>query len=142
MDKCYTELPGLFGTCCQFDFSAVLGNPGLLGTFLTLAKLVRELEPQARTAAVNFALAGVEIPGFTLVRHETPGYVETETLSELFSSCQLSRIPALLSTIAKILGHIRGDQYGDLCAAAGVNPDQTAINRIGAAPFLRENPKT
>jgi hypothetical protein len=110
-----------------------------LGTFLALAKLIRELEPRARIAAINFALAGVEIPGFTLVRHETSGYVEAETLSQLFADCPMSRMPALLSAIVKILGHVSGNQYRSLCAAAGVNPDRSAIKQAGANPFLRQN---
>jgi hypothetical protein len=106
-----------------------------LGSFLVLAKLIRELEPQARIAAINFALTGAEIPGFTLVRHETSGYVETETLSQLFAQCPASRMPALLSAIAKILSHVSGNQYRALCAAIGVNPDKTAIKQAGANPF-------
>jgi hypothetical protein len=114
----------------------------LLGAFLTLANLIKELEPQARTAAINLALSGVEIPGFTLVRHQTPGYVEIETLAELFSSCPLSRTPALLDAIAKLLGHISGTKYVPLCAAAGIKPVPDAIKRAGASPFLRANLKT
>ena len=138
MDKRYTQLLELFGVCCQFDFQRVLGSPILLGKFLALASLVKELEPQARTAAINFALVGTEIPGFTLVRHETPGYVETETLAGLFSGCSLSRMPALLNAIAKVLGHISAEKYALLCAAAGLTPQPTAIKQAGAAPFLRE----
>jgi hypothetical protein len=138
----YKELPVLLDACDQFDFEVILKNPRLLGAFLALANLISELEPQARTAAINFALSGVEIPGFTLVRHETPGYVETETLAELFASCPLSRTPALLDAIAKLLGHISGTKYEPLCAAAGVKPVPGAIKRAKASPFLRENSKT
>jgi hypothetical protein len=133
----YRELRVLLA-CDQFDFEVVLRDPRLLGAFLALANLIKELEPQARTGAINFALAGVEIPGFTLVRHGTPGYVETETLAELFSNCPLSRTPALLDAIAKLLGHISGTKYRPLCAVAGIKPVLGAIKRMGATPFLRE----
>jgi hypothetical protein len=116
----------------------VLRSPRLLGVFLALAKLIKELEPQARIAAINLALSGVEIPGFMLVRHEPPGYVETQTLAELFSSCPLNRTPTLLDAIAKLLGQISGTKYRPLCAVAGVKPVPGAIKRMGATPFLRE----
>jgi hypothetical protein len=139
MDRHYEKLPSLLGACCQFNPSLLAKSPAILGAFLNLAKLVRELEPEARTTAINLALNGTEIPGFTLVRHENPGYVETKTLLDLFSSCPIARIPALLAAIVEMLGHISGDRYRSLCSVVGVNPTETAIKRAGANPFLRQN---
>jgi hypothetical protein len=144
MDKSYADLPSLLAACCRFDSSLLTKSPTALGAFLSLAKVIKNLEPEARTAAINLALKGTEIPGFILVRHETPGYVETGTLLELCLSCPLARIPALLTELVTVLGHISGAHYSTLCGIAGVNPNQTAIKRAGANPFLREqlvNPK-
>ena len=74
------QLPGLFAGCTKFDLDSLLKSPAQLGVFLSLAKIVKELEPEVRTAAINMALAGTEIPGYTLVRHEANGYVESRHL--------------------------------------------------------------
>jgi hypothetical protein len=140
MRKEFGDLPSLFGACCKFDLDNLLKSPAQLGAFLLVSKIINDIEPEARTAAVNFALRGTEIPGFTLVRHESPGYVETKTLSELFSGCPLARIPALVSAIVEMCGHISSSRYRQLCAAIGISPTEAAIKHAGAAPFLRQNP--
>ena len=139
MHEDFQNLPRLFAACCQFDLDSLLKDPSQLGAFLALSRIIDHVVPEVRTAAINFALRGTEIPGFTLVRHETPGYVETEILLELFSSCPIAQIPALLGAIVEMLGHISGDRYRSLCAVAGVSPRETAIKQAGANPFLRQN---
>jgi hypothetical protein len=139
MRKEFRDLRSLFGVCCQFDVARLLNSPSQLGAFLAVSKIINDIEPEARTAAINFALRGIEIPGFTLVRNESAGYVETETLSELFSGCPLARIPALLSAIVEMCGHISSGRYRRLCAAIGSSPTEAAIKQAGAAPFLRQN---
>jgi hypothetical protein len=140
MRKEFSDLPSLFGACCQFDLDNLLKSPAQLGAFLVVSKIINDIEPEARNAAINFALRGTEIPGFILVRHESAGYVETETLSELFSGCPLARIPVLLSAIVEMWGHISSDRYRRLCATIGISPTETAIKRAGTTPFLRQNP--
>jgi len=140
MHKNFRALPILFACCCQFDLDNLLKTPSQLGAFLAVNTIINDIEPEARTAAINFALRGTEIPGFTLVRHESAGYVETETLSELFFSCPLTRIPALLGALVDMCGHISSDRYRRLCAAIGAKPTEAAIKQAGAAPFLRQNP--
>jgi hypothetical protein len=139
MRKEFRDLPSLFGVCCQFDVANLLKSPCQLGAFLAVSRIIKEIESEARTAAINFALRGTEIPGFTLVRHESAGYIETETLSELFSRCPSARIPALLSAIVQMCGHISSGRYRRLCAAIGISPTEAAIKQAGAAPFLRQN---
>jgi hypothetical protein len=139
MHKGFRDLPVLFAGCCQFDLEHLLKNPAQLGAFLSVCKTIRDLEPEARTAAINLALSGEEISGFTLVRHESGGYIENGTLSELFSGCPLAKIPALLAGIVKILGHLSADHYRELCAIIGTSPIQSAIKHAGANPFLRQN---
>ena len=141
MYKDFRHLPSLFGDCCQFELDNLLKSPSQLGAFLAVSRIINDIEPEARTAAINFALRGIEIPGFTLVRNESAGYVETETLSELFSGCPLARIPALLSAIVEMCGHISRSRYRRLCAAIGITPTETAIKRAGTAPCLRQNPQ-
>lgn len=139
MHKSFRDLPVLFAGCCQFDLEHLLESPAQLGAFLAVCKIIKDLEPEARTAAINFALKGEEIPGFTLVRHESAGYIENETLSDLFSGCPLARIPALLAAIVKMLGHVSGDHYRELCSAIGISPTQNAIKQAGANPYLRQH---
>ena len=139
MRKEFRDLPSLFGVCCQFDVANLLKSPSQLGAFLAVSRIINDIEPEARTAAINFALRGIEIPGFTLVRNESAGYVETDTLSELFSDCPLARIPALLSAIVEMCGHISRSRYRRLCAAIGSSPTEAAIKQAGATPFLRQN---
>jgi len=136
----FRTLPSLLATCCRFDLDNLLQDPAQLSAFLAAARLIRKLEPEAERVAIGFALRGTEIPGFTLVRHETPGYVDTATLEALISNCPLARIPALCSALAKLCGHVSGDRYRQLCAAIGVNPSQAAIKHAGATPFLRQQP--
>ena len=140
MHKNFRDLPILFACCCQFDLDNLLKTPSQLGAFLAVSRIINDIEPEARTAAINFALRGIEIPGFTLVRNESAGYVETETLSELFSGCPLARIPALVSAIVEMCGHISSSRYRQLCAAIGISPTEAAIKQAKAAPFLRQNP--
>jgi hypothetical protein len=73
MTTSYHDLPAIFADCCQFDLGTVLKSPAQLGAFLVICKIIRELEPEVRTAAINLALQGTEIPGFTLVRRESAG---------------------------------------------------------------------
>ena len=82
MTKDHTDLPTLFAGCVTFDLDRLLTSPAQLGALLALCKIVKELDPEVRTAAINLALKGTEIPGFTLARHETQGYVEREVNSE------------------------------------------------------------
>src|SRR5262249_36256074 len=119
----------------------LLKSPAQLGAFLTVCKIVKELEPEVRTSAVNLALSGTEIPGFTLVRHETSGYVEAPTLNQLLGNCPISQLPEVLTQIARLIANISGDRYRALCATIRVTPDETAIKQAGANPFLRQNPK-
>jgi hypothetical protein len=141
MRKEFGDLPSLFGACCKFDLDNLLKSPSQLGAFLAVSTIINDIEPEARTAAINFALHGTEIPGFTLVRRESAGYVETETLSELFSGCPLARIPALLSAMVEMCGHISSNRYRRLCATIGISPTEAAIKQAGAALFLRQNPQ-
>jgi len=112
----YSDLPAIFAGCMKFDFNSLLKSPAQLGAFLAVCKIIKDLEPEARTAAVNLALSGTEIPGFTLVRHETPGYVEVAALNQLLSNCPISRLPELLAQIAKVIGNVGGERYRELCA--------------------------
>ena len=141
MTEDFSDLPAVFAGCLKFDFDGLLKSPAQLGAFLTVCKIVKELEPEVRTAAVNLALSGAEIPGFTLVRHETPGYVEAVSVSQLLGNCPINQWAELLTQIAKLIGNISGDRYRALCAAIGVAPDEAAIKQAGANPFLRQNPK-
>jgi hypothetical protein len=135
-DSC--ALPALVAACCRFDLDSLLQNPAQLGAFLAAARLIHEIEPEAQSAAINFALRGVAIPGFTLIRRETPGYVDSATLEELISSCPLARIPALCSALAQACGHLSGQRYRALCTAIGITPAEAAIKHAGAIPFLRQ----
>ena len=58
------------GSLFRFDFEAILSDPIQLGIFLGLAETTAELEPRAREAALKLALAGQEIPEWSLVRRE------------------------------------------------------------------------
>jgi hypothetical protein len=140
MHRDFGDLPSLLAVCCRFDPEDLLKSPAQLGAFLAASRLISEIEPRAQSAAINFALRGIKIPGFTLVRHETPGYVEPETLAELFLHCQPARIPALLSAVATMCGHLSGERYRRLCVAAEVTPSEHAIKHAGANPFLRQDP--
>ena len=141
MTKDHTDLPTLFAGCVTFDLDRLLTSPAQLGALLALCKIVKELDPEVRTAAINLSLKGTEIPGFTLARHETQGYVEAETLRGLFLNCPLHQLHPLLLAIANTLGNVGGDRYRSLCAAIGVAPDEEAIKQAGANPFLRQNSK-
>ena len=66
-------IAGLF----RFDFEGILADPIQLGIFLELAQTIIELEPRAREAAITLALAGKEIPGWSLVRREGNRFVES-----------------------------------------------------------------
>jgi hypothetical protein len=141
MTRDYSDLPAVFAGCVNFNFDSLLKSPAQLGAFLAVCKIIKDIEPEARTAAVNLALSGRDIPGFTLVRHETPGYVEAATLIQLLGNCRISQLPELLTQIAKLIGNISSDRYRALCAAIGLVPDEAAINQAGANPFLRQNQK-
>src|SRR6516165_6608100 len=91
----YSDLPAIFASCLKSDLNSLLKNPAQLGAFLAAYKIIKEIEPKVRTAAVNLALSGEEIPGFTLVRRETSGYVEAEALEELLAQCPISQLPEL-----------------------------------------------
>ena len=138
MHKNFSDLPRMLAACCQFDVDALLKSPSQLGAFLSMSRMISDIEPEAHTAAINFALRGIDIPGWILVRRRNPGYVETETLLELFSSCPNIRLTALLDAIAHFWGHISGDRYRTLCAAAGIDPTETAIKHAGSTPLLRQ----
>jgi hypothetical protein len=100
--------------------------------------MISDIEPDAQTAAINFALRGTAIPGWIVVRYQNPGYVETQTLLKLFLSCPSTRIRPLLHALAHLCGHISGSRYRTLCAAAEINPTETAIKHAGSIPFLRQ----
>jgi hypothetical protein len=110
----------------------------MLGAFLALSRIIDEIKPEAESAAINFLLRGTQIPGFTLVRHEQPGYVDIQALEELVSSCPPARIPVLLSALVRACGHLSGERYRRLCKAIGINPNERAIKHAGANPFLRQ----
>jgi len=110
----------------------------MLGAFLALSRIIDEIKPEAESAAINFLLRGTQIPGFTLVRHEQPGYVDIQALEELVSSCPPARIPVLLSALVRACGHLSGERYRGLCDAVGTSPNERAIKRAGANPFLRQ----
>jgi hypothetical protein len=139
----YSELPAMFAGYVKVNLDSLLKSPAQLGAFLAACKIIKEIEPEVRTAAVNLALGGTEIPGFTLVRRETSGYVEAAALEELLGQCPISRLPELLTRIAKMIGNISGDRYCELCKAIGVGvlPNLGTIKHAGANPFLRENHK-
>jgi hypothetical protein len=46
--------------------------------------MISDIEPDAQTAAINFALRGTDIPGRILVRRQNPGYVETRRCWNFF----------------------------------------------------------
>ena len=64
------------GSLFRFDFEAILSDPTQLGIFLELAETIAELEPRAREVAIKLALAGQEIPGWSLVRREGNRFVD------------------------------------------------------------------
>jgi len=138
MHEKFNDLPRMFATCCQFDRDTLLKSPSQLGAFFSVSRMISDIEPDAQTAAINFALRGTDIPGWIVVRRQNPGYVETETLLELFLSCPSIRIRPLLHTLAQLRSHISGTRYRILCAAAGINPTETAIKHAGSIPFLRQ----
>jgi hypothetical protein len=140
MNRDLCALPSLVAGCCRFDLDNLLQDPAQLGAFLAASRIIHEIEPEAERAAIGFALRGTEIPGFTLVRHETPGYIDTATLEELISNCPLARIPALSSALAQTCGHLSGERYRRLCVAIGISPIEAAIKHAGATPFLRQQP--
>jgi hypothetical protein len=141
MTEDFTDLPAIFAGCLKFDFDSLLKSPAQLGAFLTVCKIIKELEPEVRTAAVNLALSGTEIPRFTLVRHESFGYGEAASVSQSLGNCPISQWSELSTQIAELIGNMGGDRYRTLCAAIGVAPDETAIKQAGANPFFRRNPK-
>ena len=139
MHKDLGDLPQLFAGCCKFDLESLLGTPSQLGAFLAASRLMHEIEPEAESAAIGFLLRGIEVPGFTLVRRENPGYVDTASLQELISACPPARIPALLRALVQTCGHLSGERYFRLCNTVGISPDQTAVKHAGGTPFLRQN---
>jgi len=62
MTEDFSDLPAIFADCLKFDFDSLLKSRAQLGAFLTVCKIIKELEPEVRTAAVNLALSGTEIP--------------------------------------------------------------------------------
>ena len=140
MHEKFNDLPLMFATCCQFDRDTLLKSPSQLGAFLSVSRMISDIEPDAQTAAINFALRGTDIPGWIVVRRQNPGYVETQTLLELFLSCPSIRIRPLLHTLAQLRSHISGTRYRILCAAAGINPTETAIKTRGKHSILETSP--
>jgi hypothetical protein len=138
MRKNLGDLPQLLAACCHFDLGKLLATPSQLGAFLAASRLINQIEPEAESAAINFALRGIKIPGFTLVRREKNGYVDTATLEGIISNCPSARIPALLHALVQACGHLSGDRYRRLCNAVGISPSQTAVKHSGATPFLRQ----
>jgi hypothetical protein len=88
MTEDFGDLPAIFTGGLKFDFDRLLKSPAQLGAFLTVCKIIKDIEFEAHTAAVNLVLSGRAIPDFTLVRHETPCYVEAATLNQLLGNVQ------------------------------------------------------
>jgi hypothetical protein len=142
MTENLSDLPAIFAGCClKFDFDSLLKSPPQLVAFLSLCRVLKGFEPEVRTAAVNMALAGTEIPGYTLVRQEANGYVAADTLSELFATCPVTLVPALLAELVRILGNISAARYRPICEATGIMPDEAVIKQNGPTAILRQNPK-
>jgi hypothetical protein len=102
-----SDLPGLFVECLLFDYKSLLTNPDRLGPFLSLCKLMAELEEEARHAAIALAMREVPIPGWTLVRKNGHAYVEAGSFLELLQHCPVNSLPALLSAVSNALGNAR-----------------------------------
>jgi hypothetical protein len=123
---------------CRFDFESVLADPAQLGIFLDLALTVSELEPRARDAAERLALAGQEIPGWSLVRREGSRFVESAYVRELLLECPASHLPALLEAIGKTLGNLSEGRWHTLCEAAGRLDADKAVSQSGTTILLRK----
>jgi hypothetical protein len=134
-----SDLPVLFGECIELDFENLLKSPARLGSFLSLHKLVTEMEEQVRHAAIALAMREIPIPGWTLVRKNGHAYVEAGTVLDLLQCCPIKRLTALLPAISSALGNMSEKHYTDLCEAAGIAPDPDVIKHPGATVFLRQN---
>jgi hypothetical protein len=118
---------------------SLLTSPSRLGSFLSLCKLMVELEEEARHAAIALAMREITIPGWTLVRREGNAYVEAGAVLELLQRCPINSLTALLPTISSALGSLSEQRYIAFCEAAGIAPDPDAIKHQGATVFLRQN---
>jgi hypothetical protein len=134
-----SDLPSLFADCLLFDYKSLLTSPVRLGPFLSLCKLITELEEEARHAAVALALRETVIPGWTLVRREGNAYVEAGAVLGLLQRCPVNSLTALLPVVSSALGSLSEQRYIAFCEAAGIAPDPNVIKHPGATVFLRQN---
>ena len=128
-------IAGLF----RFDPEAMLFDPSQLGIFLELAETIAELEHRAREAAITFALAGQEIPGWSLVRREVNRFVESTHVRELLLECPAKQLPVLLEAVAKIVGNISESRWQTLCSTIGRLDADEAVFQCGTTAFLRRH---
>jgi hypothetical protein len=128
------------GSLFQFDFEAILTDPARLGAFLTLVETIAELEPRAREAAISLAMAGKEIPGWSLVRKEGNKFVESHLVLRLLEECPTSRLSAVLEAVTKVIGNVGEKKWQQLCEAAGRQDGERDFNQAGAKAFLRRRP--
>jgi hypothetical protein len=134
--------PAAIGNLFRFDFEVILSDSTQLGIFLELAETIAELEPQAREAAIKLALAGQEIPGWSLVRREGNRFVDSVYVEELLLECSAKQLPALLKVVAKIVGNVSEARWESLCNTVGRLDADEAVSHCGATAFLRKQEVT
>ena len=123
----------------RLDFEGILADPIRLGVFFELAQTIIELEPRAREAAIKLALAGQEIPGWSLVRREGNRFVDSTHVRELLLECPAKQLPVLLEGVAKIVGNISETRWQTLCNTIGRLDAEEAVSHCGATAFLRRS---
>jgi hypothetical protein len=133
------DLPALFAEFLLFDYKNLLTNPARLGPFLSLCKLIAELEEEARHAAIALAMREVPIPGWTLVRKNGNAYVEDAAVLVLLQRCPINSLTSLLPVISHALGNVSEQRYTAFCQAAGITPDPDIVKHAGATALLRQN---
>jgi hypothetical protein len=113
-----------------------------LGAFLTICTELGELEKIARHEAECLLLNRETVRGWTIVHKDGNRYVPTDYLRKLVFKCPASQLAPLLEALVKALGSTSEAKYRALCSAAGLEPDQEAIQQIGATVFLRQHAVT
>jgi hypothetical protein len=117
-------------------------SPAKVSILIDICRDLAAIGKEAESVAINLALQQKELPGYSLVRRERAGYVESAAIAALLESLPIKEFVRVLSEVLTWSGNVSSRHYLELCQLLGREPDNNLIHPSGDSVFLRRNPQS
>jgi hypothetical protein len=117
-------------------------SPSKVAVVIDICRALEPIGKEAENVGITLALQEKEIPGYSLVRRERTGYLESGAIVNLLESLSVRDFVRALPEILAWSGNVSERRYIALCELLNRQPDKTLIKPSGDTLFLRKNPQT